>query len=201
MRESLMYGSVRGARGNSRPYRNRRDLITLLGGAPWIWSLAAQRAAAGHAGHRFPRPHIARHVRGSSARISPRPQRHGLYRGRERDDPIPLRGDSNRLQIAGAIQDVAPSSVVKIRYHSSRDRAPLRQLKFLGLRGGRSVESSRQSRRSHPQPVSMKAPDLGCRGFVAQLSAHLMRGCRRAPLVLHPTPIASGSLCKIAHST
>ena len=24
MRESLMYGSVRGARGNSRPYRDRR---------------------------------------------------------------------------------------------------------------------------------------------------------------------------------
>jgi hypothetical protein len=94
-----------------------------------------------------------------------------------------------------------PSSVVKIRYRSSRDRAPPRQLKFLGLRVGRSVESSRQSRRSHPQPVSMKAPDLGCRGFVAQLSAHFMRGCRRAPLVLHPTPIDSGSLCKIAHST
>ena len=42
MRESRTYGSVRVARGNSRPYRNRRDLITLLGGAPWIWSLAAR---------------------------------------------------------------------------------------------------------------------------------------------------------------
>jgi hypothetical protein len=50
-------------------------------------------------------------------------------------------------------------------------------------------------------PASMKAPDLGCRGFCGQLSAHFMRGCRRAPLVLHPTPIDSGSLCKIAHST
>jgi hypothetical protein len=29
MRESLMYGSVRGTRGNSRPYRDRRDLIAL----------------------------------------------------------------------------------------------------------------------------------------------------------------------------
>jgi hypothetical protein len=29
MRESLMYGSVRGARGNSRPDRDRRELITL----------------------------------------------------------------------------------------------------------------------------------------------------------------------------
>jgi hypothetical protein len=28
-----MYGSVRGARGNSRPYRDRREFITLLGGA------------------------------------------------------------------------------------------------------------------------------------------------------------------------
>jgi hypothetical protein len=78
---------------------------------------------------------------------------------------------------------------------------PPRQLKFLGLRVGRSVESSRQSRRPHPQPVSMKAPDLGCRGFVAQLSAHFMRGCRRAPLDPHPTPIDGGSLSKIAHST
>src|SRR6202040_1707399 len=33
MRESCTYGSVRGARGNSRPYRDRREFITLLGGA------------------------------------------------------------------------------------------------------------------------------------------------------------------------
>jgi hypothetical protein len=32
MRESCMYGSERGARGNSRPYRTRRAFITLLGG-------------------------------------------------------------------------------------------------------------------------------------------------------------------------
>jgi hypothetical protein len=31
MRESCMYGSERGARGNSRPYRTRREFITLLG--------------------------------------------------------------------------------------------------------------------------------------------------------------------------
>src|SRR6266478_7787138 len=30
MRESCMYGSVRGARGDSRPYRDRREFITLL---------------------------------------------------------------------------------------------------------------------------------------------------------------------------
>src|SRR5262249_38388743 len=30
MRESCMYGSGRGARGNSRPYRDRRDFVMLL---------------------------------------------------------------------------------------------------------------------------------------------------------------------------
>src|SRR6266540_15047 len=33
MRESCMYGSERGARGNSRPYRDRREFFALLGGA------------------------------------------------------------------------------------------------------------------------------------------------------------------------
>src|SRR5262249_25586139 len=38
MRESCEYGSVRGARGNSRPYRvRRREVITLLGcAAVWV---------------------------------------------------------------------------------------------------------------------------------------------------------------------
>src|SRR5438876_3614367 len=31
MRESCMYGSERGARGNSRPYRDRREFIGLVG--------------------------------------------------------------------------------------------------------------------------------------------------------------------------
>jgi putative ABC transport system substrate-binding protein len=42
MRESCEYGSVRGARGNSRPYRvRRRDFIAGLGGAA-AWPLAAR---------------------------------------------------------------------------------------------------------------------------------------------------------------
>jgi putative ABC transport system substrate-binding protein len=41
MRESLMYGSVRGTRGNSRPYRDRRRDFILAGMAA-AWSLAAR---------------------------------------------------------------------------------------------------------------------------------------------------------------
>src|SRR6266516_1679330 len=46
MRESCMYGSERGARGNSRPYRDRREFIALATAAvAWLLGARAQQAA------------------------------------------------------------------------------------------------------------------------------------------------------------
>ena len=78
----------------------RREFITLLGGAACV-AARGERAAAGDAGDRVPRRQIAWHDRGPSARISPRPERHRLCRGRERSDRIPL-GRGSIRSAAGA---------------------------------------------------------------------------------------------------
>src|SRR5262245_14353091 len=44
MRESCTYGSVRGALSNERPYRDRREFITMLGGVAACGARAASRA-------------------------------------------------------------------------------------------------------------------------------------------------------------
>jgi len=42
MRESRLYGSVRGARGNSRPYRELRRLLRLL--TARLWQILLQKS-------------------------------------------------------------------------------------------------------------------------------------------------------------
>ncbi len=47
MRESCMYGSERGARGNSRPYRDRREFIAAIGSTVvWPYGARAQQQEA-----------------------------------------------------------------------------------------------------------------------------------------------------------
>jgi len=58
MRESCTYGSVRGARGNSRPYRDRRELNALLGGAA-AWPGAAMSAITPLSGDKRKSPDFA----------------------------------------------------------------------------------------------------------------------------------------------
>ena len=62
MRESCMYGSERGARGNSRPYRTRREFISLFGGLAVASSLAAhaQESATMRATATLPQIEVAR---------------------------------------------------------------------------------------------------------------------------------------------
>src|SRR6266516_5688717 len=47
MRESCMYGSERGARGNSRPYRDRREVMLLLSSAAIVSPLTARAQQPG----------------------------------------------------------------------------------------------------------------------------------------------------------
>ena len=93
MRESCTYGSVRGAPSNGRPYRDRRDFITLIGGAAALAARGA-RAAAGDAGDRVHGRKRARSAPPAGRRVPRGLEGSGLYRRPECWDRIPLCGGS-----------------------------------------------------------------------------------------------------------
>src|SRR6266508_5354303 len=68
MRESCTYGSVRGALSNERPYRDRREFITLLGGSMAAWPLPL-RAQQGDRVQRIPKVGILNYAEAHDVRV------------------------------------------------------------------------------------------------------------------------------------